>query len=283
MVRALLALVVLALVHGPARAGDPMLARQLTDRGIELQLKGEHVAALSLFDAAIVETDHPKIRYFRAKSLLALKRYDEADAELRRIENQPEVSKYKSEITAFFNEIHGERERQRLAEKLEAERLARVKAEAERRLAEQKADETAVELLRRRRSGILPTSEMRAEDGPLMKRITPLVPTFHEPMGEYDGKLRSARYIAALDRYEVELTAAKVLTVLAAVAVGVGVGVGVNPLANEDPADGARQAGLAISVVGVVSGLAAAVLWPSPPADPRDGIPATPATAVGLK
>ena len=68
---------VIVLAAGSAWAGDPMLARQLTDRGIELQMKGEHAAAMSLFDAAIVETDHPKIRYFRAKSLIALKRFEE--------------------------------------------------------------------------------------------------------------------------------------------------------------------------------------------------------------
>lgn len=279
-VQAVIAVVALALCAGEAMAGDKMLARQLTDRGIELQLKGEHEQAVRLFDAALVETDHPKIRYFRAKSLIALQRWSEAEQELLRIQDQPEVSKYRSEIAAFFNEIRGEEERQHLAEKLEAERQARAKAEAERRAAEQKADESAVELLRRKRSGLMPTAETRAEDGPLLKRILPTVPTFHEPLGEYDGKLQAMSYLQSLDKYDVELTAAKVLSVLAVVGVSVGVGVGVNPLADASPADGARQAGLAIGVVGIVSGLAAAVLWPSPPTDPRQLV--APSAPVGV-
>ncbi|MFO0750019.1 MAG: CDC27 family protein [Myxococcota bacterium] len=272
----------LALLGGSAHAGDKMLARQLTDRGIELQLKGEHAQAVRLFDAALVETDHPKIRYFRAKSLIALQRFDEAEAELLKIQDMPEVSKYRPEIIAFFNEIKGEQERQKLAASLEAERQARALAEAQRRAAEQKSDETAIEILRRKRSGLMPTSEMRAEDGPLMKRILPLVPSFHEPIGEYDGKLLGAAYMHALDKYDTELTAAKVLSVLAVVGVAVGVGVGTNPLSDVSPADGARQVGLAVGVVGVVSGLAAAVLWPSPPVDPRARV-VHDAQAVGLR
>jgi len=270
-------------VAGEALAGDPMLARQLTDRGIELQLAGEHAQAVRLFDAALVETDHPKIRYFRAKSLLALQRYEEAEADLNLIKDRPEVSKYRAEIMAFFNEIQGDQQRQKLAEKLEAERQARAKAESEKRLAEQKSDESAIELLWRRRSGLMPTSETRAEDGPLMKRILPIVPTFTEPLSEYEGRLLAAEYIRKLDRYDTELTAAKVLSVIAVLGVSVGVGIGTNPLSDTAPEDGAKQTGLAIGIVGAVSGLAAAVLWPSPPEDPRDTVQPPPATAVGQR
>ena len=76
-----LVLVALVLAAPPAMAGDPLLARQLTDRGIELQQKGQHDAAIRIFDAALIETDHPKIHYFRAKSLRALSRREEAIAE----------------------------------------------------------------------------------------------------------------------------------------------------------------------------------------------------------
>lgn len=256
-----------------AQAGDKYLALQLTQRGIDLQMKGEHQAAMSLFDAALVETDHPKIRYFRAKSLIALQRWDEAEADLERIKDKAEVSKYRSEISAFFNEIKGEQERLRLEADLKKKKDELAAAEYAKTLAEQAQDDKAIELLRRKRSGLMPTSEMRGEDGPLMKRILPLVPTFHEPLGEYDGKLAAAAYAHSLDKYDTELTAAKVLSVLAVVGVSVGVGIGVNPLSDETPADGARQAGLAVGVVGVVSGLAAAVLWPSEPDDPRHSIP----------
>ncbi len=252
-----------------ARAGDAMLARQLTDRGIELQQKGEHDAALRLFDAALTETDHPKIRYFRAKSLRGLERRDEAIAEFEAILERPEVAKYRTEIAAFINDMKGELERERLNKQLEEEQQARAKAEAERLALERKNDLIAIDLMRKKRSGLLPTSEARAADGPILARVVPMVPTFWEPTEEYEGRLAVAEVSRRFERYETELTAAKILTVVSALGVSSGVGIGLNPLADHAPGPSAQQAGLAIGVIGVVAGLAAAVVWPSEPPDPR--------------
>lgn len=280
-------LVALALALTPmsAAAGDPMLARQLTDRGIAQQQNGDHGAALLLFDAALLETDHPKIRYFRAKSLKALERYDAAIEEFQGILDRAEVSKYRSEILSFINEMKGAQERERLAKKLEEERRAREKAEAERRMAERRADDAAIAVLRQKRSGLLPATDLRMQDGPTIGRITPLVPETWEPTTDYEGRLEVMKVMNGLERYETELVAAKVLTVLSVVGVTVGVGLGLNPLAKDDPDAGAQQAGLAVGVVGVVSGLAAIALWPDAPVDPRrepapaGGAVATPGTA----
>lgn len=257
-------------------SGNAMLARQLTDRGIALQQKGQHDAALRLFDAALIETDHPKIRYFRAKSLKSLERLDESIAEFESIVDRPEVAKYRTEILSFVSDMKGKKERERLAEKLEAERQARARAEAERRAAERKADEAAIGLLRQKRSGLLPSTDLRSQDGPTVSRIVPLVPTTWEPTTDYEGRLEVMKVMSGLERYETELTAAKVLTVVAVVGVSVGVGLGLNPLAEERPGPGSQQAGLAVGVVGVVSGLAAMALWPSAPTDPRAAL-STPA------
>lgn len=268
------AVMVAALVAGslvtPAWAGDPMLARQLTDRGIAQQQGGDHGAALLLFDAALLETDHPKIRYFRAKSLKGLERFDQAIAEFESILDRKEVSKYRAEILSFINEMKGAQERERLAKRLDEERRARERAEAERRQAERKADEVAIGILRQKRSGLLPASDLRMQDGPTVARITPLVPVTWEPTTDYEGRLEVMKVMRGLERYEAELAAAKVLTVVAVLGVSVGVGLGLNPLADESPGSGAQQAGLAVGLVGVVSGLAAFALWPSEPSDPRD-------------
>lgn len=252
-----------------ALAGDPMLARQLTDRGIAQQQNGDHGAALLLFDAALLETDHPKIRYFRAKSLKSLERYDAAIEEFQSILDRAEVSKYRSEILSFINEMKGAQERERLAKRLEEERRAREKAEAERRMAERRADDAAISVLRQKRSGLLPASDLRMQDGPTLSRITPLVPRTWEPTTDYEGRLEVMKVMNGLERYETELVAAKVLTVLSVVGVTVGVGLGLNPLAGGEAEAGAQQAGLAVGVVGLVSGLAAIALWPDAPVDPR--------------
>ncbi len=263
------ALLLALLMTMPAYAGDAMLARQLTDRGIQLQQKGEHEAALRLFDAALSETDHPKIRYFRAKSLRGLQRRDEAIKEFESILDRPEVEKYRTEILAFINGMNGELERDRLGKQLEEEQAARAKAEAERKALERKNDATAIEFLRRKRSGLMPTMEARGVDGPVIARVVPMVPTVWEPTAEYEGSLQIAQVAQNFEKYETELAAAKILTVVAAVGLSVGIGVGLNPLAGEAPGPASQQAGLAIGVIGVVAGMAAAVVWPSTPPDPR--------------
>lgn len=268
--RLLGALVVLGFVAtGAAHAGDALLARQLTDRGIELQQKGEHEAALKLFDAALTETDHPKIRYFRAKSLRGLQRRDEAIREFEAILERPEVEKYRTEIAAFINDMKGELERDKLGKQLEEEQAARAKAEAERKTLERKNDAVAIDFLRRKRSGLMPTMEARLADGPVVARVVPMVPTVWEPTADYEGRLQVANIAASFERYETELTAAKILTVVSALGLSMGVGLGLNPLADHAPGPSAQQAGLAIGVVGVVAGMAAAVVWPSRPPDPR--------------
>jgi len=260
----------IALLFAPsAWAGDVQLARHLTDRGIQLQQAGEHEAALRLFEAALSETDHPKIRYFRAKSLRALARRDEAISEFEAILERPEVAKYRTEIAAFIAGMKGELERDALGRRLEEEQAARAKAEAERKALERKGDVAAIDFLRRKRSGLMPTSEARGVDGPVVARLVPMVPTMWEPGAHDDGRLRLAEVAASFGRYETELTAAKILTVVSALGMSMGIGLGLNPLADRPAGPGAQQAGLAIGVVEVIAGLAAAVVWPSTPPDPR--------------
>ena len=255
--------------HRAASAGDAVLARQLTDRGIELQKAGENERAVALFDAALAEIDHPKIRYFRAKSLRALQRYDEALAEFEKIKDMPEVSKYRDEVMVFMNDIQGEKERALLQAKLDAERKAREALELERKALEQKAEQTAIERLKDRPTGLFPPIAQRPVAGAPNERIVPLVPTFVAPSGEYAGAIETAKYTEALDTYEVNLTIAKAFTVLAVIGVSVGVGLGANPAGDGSASDSVRQAGLAFGVVGLMSGLVAAVLWPDEPEDMR--------------
>jgi hypothetical protein len=115
----------------------------------------------------------------------------------------------------------------------------------------------------------MPTSEARAVDGPVIARVVPMVPTFWEPLDEHHGRSNITEIGNRFERYETELTAAKILTVLSAMSLSTGIGVGLNPLADHAPGPTAQQAGLAIGVVGVVAGLAAIVVWPSEPPDPR--------------
>ena len=268
--RLVLALLLVGALVAPAAdayAGDAALSRELTDRGIALQRDGNHLGAVELFDAALVEFDHPKIRYFRAKSLRALERYEEALAEFELIKDMTAIAKYREEVLAFISDIRAEREGKLLEAQLAAEREARERAERERRELAEQAEAQAAERLEARRTDLRPTPS-RDEDTP-MARIVPLVPTFNAPMEEYGGAIEAIRYADALDTYQTKLTVSKTLTVLAVVGVSVGVGLGVNPLADGDTGDGARQAGLAVGVVGLVSGLAAAVLWPSEPEDVR--------------
>ena len=115
----------------------------------------------------------------------------------------------------------------------------------------------------------MPTMEARGVDGPVIARVVPMVPTVWEPTAEYEGSFQIAQVAQNFEKYETELAAAKILTVVAAVGLSVGIGVGLNPLADEAPGPAAQQAGLAIGVIGVVAGMAAAVVWPSTPPDPR--------------
>lgn len=269
--------------HGGALAGDAVLARQLTDRGIELQKAGEHARAVALFDAALAEIDHPKIRYFRAKSLRALQRYDDALAEFDKIKDMPQVAKYRDEIVVFMNDIQGEKQRASLQAKLDEERKRTEQLEKERQALEERAEQSAVERMRNRPRGLLPPLAMRPGPGTPNERIVPLVPAFVAPSGDYIGAIESAKYTEALDDYETNLTIAKAFTVVAVIGVSVGVGLGANPAGDGTVSDGVRQAGLAVGVVGLMSGLVAAVLWPNEPEDIRPPAPEpepTPATAA---
>ncbi len=78
LVAAAVSVLALFSVARPALAGSPALARQLTDLGIDAQQREDHVAALAYFDRALKELSHPKIRYFRAKSLRATGLLDDA-------------------------------------------------------------------------------------------------------------------------------------------------------------------------------------------------------------
>ncbi|MCB9728579.1 MAG: hypothetical protein H6746_08885 [Deltaproteobacteria bacterium] len=129
----------------PAQAGSATLARQLTDMGIDAQQREDHVAALAYFDRALKELVHPKIRYFRAKSLRAVGRLDEALAEFRAIQDDADVEKYHSEIVAFIVAIEGEQERRLLEQQLERERREREKLETDKKRLEDEARRAAAE------------------------------------------------------------------------------------------------------------------------------------------
>jgi|GEM_PF-1449993 len=260
--------------HGDALAGDAVLARQLTDRGIELQKAGENGRAVALFDAALAEIDHPKIRYFRAKSLRALGRYDDALREFALIRDMPQVAKYRDEIVVFMSDIQSEKERAELEAKLDAERKRREQLERERKALEEQAEQAAIERMKNRPRGLLPPLAQRPGPGAPNERIVPLIPEFVAPSGAYSGALEVAEYTEALDDYETNLTIAKTFTVVAVVGVSVGVGLGANPAGDGTASDGTRQAGLAVGVVGLMSGLVAAVLWPDEPEDIRPPAPA---------
>ena len=256
-------------VRGDAvRAADPMLARQLTDKAIEAQVAGDHQRALTLFDEAIVEVDHPKIRYFRAKSLDALGRREEALVEFRRLVGVAEVEKYASEIATFIRAIERDEQIAELAAALDRERTAREAAERQREAAETRAEETAIKVLQSRRSGLLPPSESRLRLGPVSARMVPAEPTFAVPTDEALAAFQRAevkQYLDRFDRYDTERMVAGVLGGVALAGIGTGAGLAFGFPADDPARDTYRQAGLATGIVGVVAALAAAVVWPSAP------------------
>ncbi|MEZ4266962.1 MAG: hypothetical protein R3F39_11330 [Myxococcota bacterium] len=158
----------------PASAGSATLARQLTDLGIDAQQRDDHVAALAYFDRALKELAHPKIQYFRAKSLRATGRLDEALEEFRAIQDDPGVEKYRSEIVAFIVAIEGERERRLLEQQLERERREREKLQGDNKRLEEEARRAAAEReaaeAERRRAA---EDAQRAADELAARRATP--------------------------------------------------------------------------------------------------------------
>lgn len=63
---------------GTTVAGDRGRAEALAKQGIEAQEAGRHEAALGFFDRSLAELDHPMIRFFKARSLVALERWEGA-------------------------------------------------------------------------------------------------------------------------------------------------------------------------------------------------------------
>ncbi len=66
---------------------------------------GQHEQALALLDQAIRIQPDPRVRYFRAVSLHALGRLDDALEELRAIRDDPLVLKYGADIAARIEEL----------------------------------------------------------------------------------------------------------------------------------------------------------------------------------
>ncbi|MGB0589514.1 MAG: hypothetical protein ACPGU1_07535 [Myxococcota bacterium] len=98
--------------------GDGELARDLTVQGIAAQQRGDHGAALAYFERAQRELDHAKIRYFYAKSLDSMARYEQALGMFRSIEADADNLKYASETKAYIRAIVAERENARLLARL---------------------------------------------------------------------------------------------------------------------------------------------------------------------
>jgi tetratricopeptide (TPR) repeat protein len=74
----------LSAIAGPADVNPKKKAIDLVKLGIELQTEGRHELALSAFDEAWSYEAHPKVLFYKARSLMALKRFSDArDAYLR--------------------------------------------------------------------------------------------------------------------------------------------------------------------------------------------------------
>lgn len=265
---ALAATMVCGVGERAARAGDPLKARQITDQAIEAQTAGLHERAVALFDDAIAELDHPKIRYFRAKSLDALGRRAEALAAFKALIGVAEVDKYSAEIATYIRAIEVDTQASELAAALERERAAREAAERQRREAEERAEEAAVRVLGSRRAGLLPPPASRLRLGLVSARVVP-----HEPAsGTLPAGIRAdvaaaevRRHLDRFDRFDTERTVAGVLTAVALVGIGGGAALAFGPFGDDGSRDTFRTAGLTAGIVGVVSALAAAAVWPSVP------------------
>jgi len=261
-------LAVIGFAGGTAWAGDPLLARKLTDRAIEAQAAGMHEQALSIFDEAIAEVDHPKIQYFRAKSLDAMGRRTEALAAFKALIGVSEVEKYAAEIATYIRAIETDAQVSELSGALERERIAREIAEQERRAADERAEDAAVRVLQSRRSGLMPPPSSRLRLGPVSARMVPSEPTYDIPSA---GVLKAQSqalidgHLGRFDSFDTRRTVAGVLTVVALVGLGGGAGLAFGPSADDPSRDTYRQAGLAVGIVGVVAALAAAAVWPSAP------------------
>lgn len=245
------------------------MARKLTDRAIEAQAAGMHGQALSIFDEAIAEVDHPKIRYFRAKSLDAVGRRAEALEAFKALIGVAEVEKYQAEIATFIRAIETDAQVSELAGALERERLARELAEQQRREADLRAEDAAVRVLQSRRSGLLPPPSSRLRLGPVSARMVPTEPTFDIPplaVLQAESQALVAGHLDRFESFDTRRTVAGVLAAFAVAGLGGGAALAFAPPADDPSIDSYRQAGLATGIVGVVAALAAAVVWPSAPA-----------------
>jgi tetratricopeptide (TPR) repeat protein len=270
-----LAPVARAATEPPAPAGasarDPGRARELTDKGIAAQTAGQHLEALALFDAALLAMDHPKIRYFRAKSLRALGRNGEALAAFQVLVGVAEVEKYRAEIEAFIRAIEGDAALEREREAREAAEKAAEKAERARQEAEAEREAVAVKVLQSRRSGLLPPPESRLRLGPVSGRMVPTVPSFQGPNAEAQRALEAravSRQLAIFESYGTARLVSGILGGIAATGLGVGAAFFFVPgggLEGDAASESYRVAGLTSGVVGVVAAVAALAVWPAEP------------------
>ena len=72
--------------------------RSLMDKGIELQHEDKHTEAIKKFDRAYKLLPHPKILFYKGKSLYALKKYEKALKLYETIIENEKVKKYKDVI-----------------------------------------------------------------------------------------------------------------------------------------------------------------------------------------
>jgi len=99
---------------------DEKMARKLAIAGIVAQQRNDHPAALAYFDRAQREIAHPKLNYFRGKSLDALNKSEQALQEFRKIDDTAENKKYALETKAYIRAIEAERKVKKLMFELAA-------------------------------------------------------------------------------------------------------------------------------------------------------------------